>query len=212
MFRYFIRIYDRYTKPVAAIAIFSGRDGRKLPDTFGYDFLDTRLQYRFNTLCILDYPDEQLKASDNPFAWVVLAAKMALLTGRNLDEHLLAGKLFIFRKLYKEGVFERRKLQAILTFLKNYVRFKNPQTNRTFNQEVDQITEKTNTMDIFEQVAEMRHEEGLQKGLRKGAQQTKRLVIKNLLNNSKLSLNEIASVADVSVIFVKKVKKELDNK
>src|SRR5580692_7603986 len=110
MFRYFIRIYDRYEMPVAAIAIFSGPDGKKLPDTFGYQFLDTRLQYRFNTLSILDYPDEQLKASDNPFAWVVFASKLALLKGRNMDEQLLAGKLFIFRKLYKNGVFEKRKL------------------------------------------------------------------------------------------------------
>jgi flagellar biosynthesis/type III secretory pathway protein FliH len=98
----------------------------------------------------------------------------------------------------------------------NYARFKNPQTNRTFSEQVDKITGKKNTMDIFEQVAEMRHEEGLheglKKGLRKGAQQTKRRVVEKLIKNSKLSLNEIASVADVSLIFVKKVKKELDNK
>ena len=213
MFRYFIRIYDRYEVPVAAIAIFSGPDGKKLPDTFGYQFLDTRLQYRFNTLCILDYPDEQLKTSDNPFAWVVYAAKMALLTGRNMDEQLLAGKLFIFRELYKRGVFEKRKLRAILIFLNSYVRFKNPETRRTFNEEVDKITEKRNTMDIFEQVAEIRHEEGLQEGRKlgrkEGAQQTKRIVVENLLKNPKLSLNEMAAIAEVSLSFVKKVKKEL---
>ena len=70
-----------------------------------------------------------------------------------------------------------------------------------------------NTMDIFEQVAEIRHEEGLQEGRKvgrkEGAQQTKRLVVENMIKNSKLSLNEMASLADVSLSFVKKVKKEL---
>ena len=68
-------------------------------------------------------------------------------------------------------------------------------------------------MDIFEQVAEIRHEEGLQEGRKvgrkEGAQQTKRLVVENMIKNSKLSLNEMASLADVSLSFVKKVKKEL---
>ena len=64
-------------------------------------------------------------------------------------------------------------------------------------------------MDIFEQVAEIRHEEGLQEGRKEGAQQAKRLVVENMIKNSKLSLNEMASLADVSLSFVKKVKKEL---
>ena len=208
MFRYFIRIYDRYEMPVAAIAIFSGRDGKKLPDTFGYQFLDTRLQYRFNTLSILDYPDEQLKASDNPFAWVVLASKLALLKGRNMDEQLLAGKLFIFRKLYKNGVFEKRKLQAILIFLKTYVRFKNPETNSTFSEEVDKITAKKNAMDIFEQVAEMQRQELVHET----KQQTKRLFVENLIKETKFPMNKIASLAKVSLSFVKKVKKEVESK
>jgi hypothetical protein len=200
MFRYFYRIFDRYRKPVAAVAIYSGPDGKDMPDTYVYEFLNTRLEYRFNTLCILDYPEEKLKKSDNPFAWVILTARTALLTGRNLDEKLLVGKLFIFRRLYESGVFGRRKLQAILVFLNNYIRFKNSETNRIFNLEVEKITEKKNTMDIFEQVAEMKVEE------------KSWLVVSNLLTDTAFSVEKIASLADVSIDFVKEVKKSIKKK
>jgi hypothetical protein len=121
-----------------------------------------------------------------------------------MDEQLLAGKLFIFRKLYKNGVFEKRKLQAILIFLKTYVRFKNPETNSTFSEEVDKITVKKNAMDIFEQVAEMQRQELVH--------ETKRLFVENLIKETKFSMNKIASLAKVSLSFVKKVKKEVESK
>ena len=200
MFRYFIRCYDRYQKPVAAISIFTGRDGKRLPGSYAYSFMNTRLQYQYNTLCILDYSDQELEESKNPFAWVMLAAKIALLKGKDVDAKLLKGKLFIFRKLYENGVFEKRKLQAILTFLNNYVRFENKETYRTFNHEIDKITEKENTMDIFEIAAEMRVEEKTWE------------IVKNLLTKTSHPIDEIASLANVSVDFVKEVKKSLKKK
>ena len=123
MFRYFYRIFDRYRKPVAAVAILTGKDSERIPDMFGYDFLNTRLQYQYNTLSILDYSDTELAQSDNPFALVVMVARQALLKGRDLDKKLLTGKLFIFRKLYEKGIFGKRKMKAILVFLDNYVQF-----------------------------------------------------------------------------------------
>jgi len=120
MFRYFIRCFDRYRRPVTAIAIFTGPDARRMPGSYYYSFMNTRVAYQYNTLCILDYTNKDLEESKNPFAWVVLAAKKALLKGKHVDSKLLIGKLFIFRKLYADGVFEKPKLQAILTFLDNY--------------------------------------------------------------------------------------------
>jgi len=200
MFRYFYRCFDRYRKPVMAIAIFCGPDGKKLPVRYKYEFMNTRLEYHYNTLCILDYSDDELGKSKNPFAWVVLAAKQALLKGKNLDDRLLEGKVFIFRKLYDGGLFEKRKLQAIFTFLNNYVRFENPETNRKFGNSIDQYTGKENTMDIFEQVAELKVEE-------KSWQ-----VVSNLLKETEFSMDKIASLAGVTVNFVKEVKKSLKKK
>jgi len=207
MFRYFYRIFDRYRKPVAAVAIFTGRDGKRIPGKFEYEFLQTRLEYHYNTLCILDYSDEELKENDSPFALVVMAAKQALLKGKDLDKKLLAGKLFIFRKLYEQGVFEKRKLQAILTFLDNYVLFEKPETNRIFRDEIDKITGKKNTMDIFEQVAEMKAQEARKEGIEEGRTEERRHFVENLLKESDFSLEKIASLANVSVGYVKEIKK-----
>ena len=95
MFRYYYRCFDRHNKPVVAIAIFCGPDGKKFKGSYTHEFMNTRVQYDYNTLCILDYSDKELEESTNPFAWVVLTAKKALLAGKNIDKKLLEGKLFI---------------------------------------------------------------------------------------------------------------------
>ena len=117
MFRYFYRILDRDRKLVTAIAIFTGADGNRMPDRYEYEFLNTRLVYQYNTLCILDYSDEELASNENPFALVMLAAKKALASRKDVDAKLLEGKLFVFRKLYERGIFgKKRKMEAILEF------------------------------------------------------------------------------------------------
>lgn len=45
MFRYFYRILDRYRKPVSAIAVFTGQDGKRMPCRFEYGYRSTRLMY-----------------------------------------------------------------------------------------------------------------------------------------------------------------------
>ncbi len=77
-------------------------------------------------------------------------------------------------------------------------------------------------MGIFEQLAEMRAEEakavraeGLAKGKAQGiaqAEKNKRLFVKTLLKDTNFSMQKIASLAAVSVYFVKKVKASLHAK
>jgi hypothetical protein len=202
MFKYYYRILDRYDMPVSALAIFSGQDGEKMPDRFEDHCLGTHSIYRYNTLCITDYPDEVLAASKNPFAIVLLAAKKALIKGgKDLDKELLKQKLLIAKLLYQKG-FEKGKIKTILSFLHNYVRFTKPETNRIFRRQLDKITGKKNTMDFFEQVRQLRYEEAEEIGR---AAEKKRMV-KRLLTR-KFSIKETASIAGVSVAFVEKLKK-----
>jgi predicted transposase YdaD len=208
MFRYFYRCLDRYRKPVTAIALFTGPDARRMPVSYKYAYLNTRLHYEYNTLCILDYSDKELGESKNPFAWVILAAKKALLQGKDLDDKLLKGKLFIFRKLYEHGIFEKQKLKAILTFLHNYIRFENPETNLIFEKEIDSITGKKNTMDIFEQVAEWKRLDGVEEGMKKAEEKS----VRSLLTKTKFSVEKIAAVLDVPVSTVKKIQQKLKTK
>lgn len=198
MYRYYYRLLDRHERDVAALAILTGRDGKKVPDKYERRTFWGRTLYEYKTLRITDYTNEELAASDNPFAIVVLVAKEALMKFKgsddDADKKLLEQKLLIVKLLQEKEQFSERKIKAILIFLNNYVLFKKPETNRIFMRQVDQITGQTNTMGIAEQLADIRVSE------------EKENVIKNLLTSAKLSLGEIAAVVGVSESFVEKVK------
>ncbi len=114
-----------------------------------------------------------------------------------------------------KGLFEQRKLQAIVIFMEHYLPFKNEKIIRTFREHVDQITGKKNTMDIFEQVAEWQKQDlleegrnvGREEGLLKGQEQS--IQVLALLSTTEFSVEKIASMAEVSIDFVEKIKAEL---
>ncbi|HEY6900840.1 MAG TPA: hypothetical protein VI233_09365 [Puia sp.] len=220
MFEYFIRLYSKHRQPVAAIAILTGQDGKKRSATFEDRCLWTRVRYEYKSICITDYPDEVLAASNNPFAIVMLVAKEALLKSGDSDEerekydHKLLEQKLLMARLLKEkmALFGKKKTAAILTFLNNYVVFKKPETNRKFMTKTDEIFEKKNTMGFMEHWAEFKHQEGIQEGLEKGLEKGKELSVRLLLENSPLSAQEIAEKVGVSVTLVKKIKKDLTAK
>jgi hypothetical protein len=208
MFTYYYRILDKYNHPITAISIFTGPEGNRMPNRYEDHCLGTSLTYQYNTLCITDYSAKELAESENPFAFVILAAKITLLKGKDLDDEMLAQKLLIVRLLYEKGIFSKEKIRAIMIFLHNYVLFQKSQTNSIFMEQVDQITGKRNTMGIEEQLAEIKAGEARKEGEEK-VQTITRLFVENLLKGSDFSLEKIASMANVSLSFVKKVKMNL---
>jgi hypothetical protein len=208
MFEYYIRLFSKHGRPVAAIAIFTGRGG-KVPATYEDRCLWMRALYEYKLLNIEDYPDETLKASSNPFAAVLLVAKEVLLrvkgTDEECDEVLLKEKLLMVRLLKeKVAVFGERKTAAVLAFLTNYVVFKKSETNRKFMDQRDQILGEKNTMGIFEQLVEIKRQEALEEG--KGNS------VRILLANTEFSAEKIAELVDIPVALVEKIKEELKAK
>src|ERR1700761_3568275 len=65
MFKYYARIFDRFDRPLTAIAIFTGKDGKKQPGIYIRKYEGAELTYKYNTLCILDYEDRSLAADEN---------------------------------------------------------------------------------------------------------------------------------------------------
>jgi hypothetical protein len=209
MFQYFVRLLGKRGRPVAAIAVLTGKDGNSRPGVYEYRCLWTRAQYEYKTICIADYTDEILAASSNPFAAVIQVAKEVLLQvkgeGDERDLVLLEEKTRMARLLKeKMAVFGEEKTNAILAFLNNYVVFKNPKINLIFMERTDEIFEKENTMGIIEQLAEIRHQEGVEEGLEKA--------VRALLAKREFSTEKIAELLDVPVALVEKVKRELDQK
>ena len=213
MHRYYYRLLEKHGRDVAALAILTGRDGKKVAGKYERRTFWGSISYEYKTLCITDYTDQELVASDNPFAVVMLVAKEALMKLKEdtpeVDEILLNHKMLIVNLLYDRGIFSEQKINAIMAFLKNYVRFKKPETNRTFNELVDQKTVKKNTMGIIEQLAEIKAEEAFEKGREEGRKEEREINVKHLLASTEFSASKIAELLNVPISFVKKVKESL---
>ena len=205
MYTYFYRIRDRYPgRLVSALAIFTGQDGNRMPGRYSYEYRGTKLTYQYPTVCILDYSDEDLDRSTNPFAQVIVAAKMRLQEGKVPEDELLNTKLLAARKLTEKG-FGMEKIRAIFNFLRNYVLFEEPETNRKFDTLFKQ-TDKTSVMNTVEYLKM----EGREEGIAEGKEEAATAFVENLLKEFDFAVEKIASLANVSAEFVNKVKNKLN--
>jgi predicted transposase YdaD len=186
MYTYFYRILDKYQKPIVAYAIFTEANTKERPDYFAIDFMGTSLRYTFNTYKIANQNDETLKASNNPFALVVLTAKAAF-AGKNLkssterDELLLNLKLNLTRLLLTKKI-AKEKIRVLMNFLRFYIRFENQDINTKFEQQVEILTERSTTMGIEELLLDRAEKKGEIKGEINGE---KRGEIKGEINSRK---------------------------
>jgi hypothetical protein len=192
--------------PVSAVVIFTGLDGKKMSNQFEYAYRGTRLVYQYHSISILDFSNEELANSENPFALVVLAAKTALLERKIPERELLNRKVSIARKLLRRGI-QSRKVRAILKFLENYVRLEGAEMNRTFRERI-QSQDKNHVMGIDEYVKM----EGIEQGIEQGIEIRNRQFVENLLRKTEFSTEKIAALADVTVEFVDEVRNSLKDR
>lgn len=92
MFQYFYRIYDTYAQEIVAMAVMTSPYRSKYRDHFQYDFFGTKLTYAYNNYKLIDYDDATLKASDQIFSKIILAAKYHNATREN------AAKRYTFKE------------------------------------------------------------------------------------------------------------------
>lgn len=78
MFQYYYRVWDKFRRPLTALAILTDGNKRFHPKAFVQQRLDTCLSYSFKTYKLLEQDTAVLEQSDNPFAIVLLAARAAL--------------------------------------------------------------------------------------------------------------------------------------
>ncbi len=116
---------------------------------------------------------------------------------------LLEQKLLVAKKQ-----FSHKKIKAILIFLRNYIVFAKKETNRIFDKQINKITYQNNSMGIVEYFEELE----VQKQVAEQTAKSHRQFVVNLLKGTDFSMTKIASLAGVSVYFVKKVKASLTKK
>ena len=207
MFQYFYRIYDRYSVPITAFAIFTGNSVPDKSIYFRHEFLGTTISYQYNCYHILDHTPEQLILTENPFALIVLAAQKALLINKIPEEELGQHRLLIARALIKSGKYGIEKIRRFMFFLKTFVYIADAKINFNFDKEIDSLTNNQTAMGIIEAINMLTKEEGIKEGIAKKSYE----VVDKLLLAGKFSITEVANFANVTESFVRKVQKEIQN-
>ena len=194
MYTYFYRIRDRYRRPVSAVAIFTGKDGKGLPGFYSYEYRGTRLIYEYRKLSIFDYAEEELEKSANPFAQVIIAARMKWKEGTMSEEDLLKIKLSAARKLRQKG-FDMPTIRSLYNFLRNYILFEIPDMNSKFDEGFF-LTKNEHLMTMDEYVKMIATDEAQER------------FILNLLKETDFSDEKIAALVGVTVEFVEGVREQ----
>jgi hypothetical protein len=138
MFTYNYRIYDRYKRSVASLAILGDEQVNWRPNRFGYELFGTKVEFQFPIVKLLDYQQRQseLEASRNPLATVVMAHLAAVQTKSDRLQRKQQ-KLSLVRRLYQQG-FEREDVLNLLAFV-DWVLTLPQDLEREFQHEVEQL-------------------------------------------------------------------------
>ncbi len=104
MFTYFYRLFDRFDRPIASLAILGDERPRWRPHAFARSLWNCGVQFRFRAVKLWSYRRRlaALQANRNPFATVILAHLRTQETRGNPTARLVA-KLAVLRRLYGLG-------------------------------------------------------------------------------------------------------------
>ncbi|MBG1268395.1 cytosolic protein [Nostoc sp. WHI] len=195
MFIYNYRIYDRYKRSVASLAVLGDEQVNWRPNQFGYELFGTKVEFQFPIVKLLDYQQRQseLEASCNPLATVVMAHLAALQTKSDRLERKQQ-KLSLVRRLYQQG-FEREDVLNLLAFV-DWVLTLPQDLEREFLFEVEQL-EAEQRMQYVTSFERSGIEKGKLEALLKGIALGLKLKFSESGQNL---LPEIESIQDVSVL------------
>ena len=207
MYSYNYRIFDRYNRSVASIAVLGDEGINWRPNQFGYNLFGCRVDFQFPIVKLLDYTQRQgeLEESRNPFATVVMAHLAALETRDNRTQRKQQ-KLNLVRRLYQQG-FEREQVINLLAFV-DWMLTLPLELEQEFRREVEQIEEETRMgyVTSFERIAmEKGIEQGIEQGIKQGLIKGISLGLKLKFGESGQSLlPEIESIGDVDLSILKR--------
>ena len=102
MFVYNYRMYDRYDRPVASLAVLADKNRLWKPGSYGFSLLGCSHTMTFPVAKLTDYSNnlDELLASDNAFGWITAAHILTQQT-RKLHQERYDAKLRLVRILYE---------------------------------------------------------------------------------------------------------------
>ena len=165
MYVYHYRIYDRYKRSVASLAVLGDERANWRPNQFSDELWGCEVSFKFPVVKLLDYKQQwsALESSRNPFA-IVLMAHLKVQETRNDAQGRLASKLFLTRRLYEQG-YEREDVINLFRFIDWLMRL-SAELEADFWQEVTHLEEQQR-MPYITSVERI----GIQKGIKQGREE-----------------------------------------
>jgi predicted DNA-binding ribbon-helix-helix protein len=163
MYVYNYRVFDRYNKPVASLAVLADDDPDWRPTDFRSSLFGCEAGLRFPAVKLLDLAahEAMLEASANPFAQVVLAHLKALQThGDPAGRH--AWKVRLVRGLYERG-FSPKDVRELFRLI-DWLMVLPPALNNMFWEDVDKVQEERR-MPFVMSIERVGHCRGLRMGI-----------------------------------------------
>lgn len=211
MFQYFYRILDKYNRRITAWAVLTENNNVVRSNVFQMEYLGTAFTYQFNIYKLALQKEDELLASNNPFALVSLTAKAAFTASKtnteDFDQQLLELKLTIAKRLLRSN-FPKEKVRKMMDFLKYYTNFEKQDTEKVYNEKLIQLTDNKTTMGIEELlIARAEHY-----GKLEGAENQQRIVVENAIIKFGFTDEQAASISGTTLDFVKEVREQISKK
>lgn len=169
MFTYNYRLFDRYARPIASLAVLADNDAHWKPDYYGFNVLGCSHQLNFPVAKLLEYESEleQLEKHPNPFA-IITAAHLRTRQTKHNPESRYRAKQALVRLLYRQG-WEKQRILDLFAVLDWMMRLPDWLEQQLW-QDI-QLIEGETQMPYVTSVERLATERGMQKGVKKGVQQ-----------------------------------------
>ena len=166
MFVYNYRLYDRYRRPIASMAVLADEHANWRPDYFSYGVLGSETSIRFPIAKLTDYHDQldNLLEADNSFAVVTATHILTQRTRRNDEERYQAKRLLV-RLLYQRK-WDKQRVINLFSVIDWMMRLPEELEQQLW-QEIETL-EENETMQYVMSVERMGIAKGRQEGLLKG--------------------------------------------
>ena len=196
MFTYHYRIYDRYKRSVASLAVLGDERKNWRPDRFGYQLFGCKIGFRFPVVKLLDYQQQwsALQSSRNPFATVVMAHLKAIETRDNRIRRK-EWKLALTRQLYEQG-YDREDIINLFQFV-DWIMSLPAELDQQFWQEVIHLEEERR-MPYITSVERF----GIEKGIQQSRQEMRQILLESIELGLELKFGSegLNLLAEISVI------------
>ncbi|AHE96953.1 RpnC/YadD family protein [Thioalkalivibrio paradoxus] len=173
LFVYNYRLFDRYRRPIATLAVLADERPHWKPERYGYELFGCRHYLEFPAVKLLDYQDrlEPLLADPNPFA-LVTAAHLLTRQTRHDPQGRYAAKWRLARLLYQRD-WDRQRIIDLFAVIDWLLRLPQELEERLWGAVME--LEKEKNMPYVTSVERIGLRRGLEQGRKEGLQEGSRI-------------------------------------